>query len=122
MSFTPYETESHEPDTVQEEAHEYEETLNELPEEAEGLPSEIKRGILTRLKLECVLSGISISLNDLHKLENGHVLTIPQSPWNASVDLRLGGESIGRGRLTSVNDLLAVQVMETYVKGESTNP
>lgn len=67
------------------------------------------------LNVECAISGLMLSMQSLNNLEAGHVITLPISPQHAVVDLRVGERIIGRGKLIAVDNLLAVQVLESYV-------
>lgn len=117
MSLSPYEIDSQSIDAITNHDDDLESDSAELHADLETnpKPNERLRSVTTTLKIDCVLSGLTMSLNDLQSLESGHVLTLPVSPLHVHVDLRLGEQIIGRGRLTTVNDLLAVQVVETYL-------
>jgi flagellar motor switch/type III secretory pathway protein FliN len=67
------------------------------------------------LNVECAISGLMLSMQSLNNLEAGHVITLPISPQHAVVELRVGERIIGRGKLIAVDNLLAVQVLESYV-------
>jgi flagellar motor switch/type III secretory pathway protein FliN len=79
----------------------------------EPLAADTQR-IETILNVECAISGLMLSMQSLNNLETGHVVTLPISPQHAVVDLRVGGRIIGRGKLIEVDNLLAVQVLESY--------
>ncbi len=114
MSISPHQIELHNSHATSDHDDDLDRDLEETEDRVAARQQTRLPGVVTRLKIDCVLSGLNMSLSDLQNLEGGHVLTIPMSPWRMEVDLRLGDQVIGRGRLTTVNDVIAVQIIESY--------
>ena len=71
--------------------------------------------ILPTVRLECVLPSVPIALNDLCQLQRGHVISIPVTVSQASVEIHLGGRTIARGQLITVGEQLAVRIIDSYL-------
>lgn len=73
------------------------------------------RRVLPTVRLECVLPSVPMALDDLCRLQSGHVILIPVTVSQASVEIHLGGRPIGRGQLITVGEQLAVRILDTYL-------
>ena len=71
--------------------------------------------ILPTVRLECVLPSVPMALDDFCGLQRGHVISIPVTVSQASVEIHLGGRPIGRGQLITVGEQLAVRILDTYL-------